>query len=113
MSALKKPSLDDRKILSEAETTADNLELAAVQRVKLIGKCAAEAFLIDKSLQNEREEARTAEQRAELHGKLSAMLYGIEATPDTGPTDSAADAVMARVLAYREIKNQIHKARDS
>lgn len=39
------------------------------------------------------------------------MLYGIEATPDTTPTDSAADAVMARVQAYREIKNQIQRAR--
>lgn len=44
---------------------------------------------------------------------LSAMLYGIEATPEATPTDSAADAVMARVQAYREIKNQIQQARDA
>jgi hypothetical protein len=68
---------------------------------------------LDKSLHDEREDARTAEQRAELHAKLSAMLYGIEATPDTTPTDSAADGVMARVMAYREIKNQIQQARDN
>jgi hypothetical protein len=113
LSALDKPSVDDRKILAEARTTTANLELAAIERVDLIGKCATEARLIDKSLHDEREDARTAEQRAELHAKLSAMLYGIEATPDTTPTDSAADGVMARVMAYREIKNQIQQARDN
>jgi hypothetical protein len=40
------------------------------------------------------------------------MLYGIEAAPETTPTDSAAEAVMARVQAYREIKNQIQQSRD-
>lgn len=112
LSALDKPSAEDRKILAEARTTAANLELAATERVELIGKCAKEAQLIDKSLRTEREDARVAEQRAELHAKLSAMLYGIEATPDTGPADSAVDAVMARVQAYREIKNQIQRARE-
>jgi hypothetical protein len=113
LSALDKPSLDDRKILAEAKTTVAKLEVAAIERVELIGKCATEARLVDKSLRDEREDARTAEQRAELHAQLSGMLYGIEATPDTAPADSAADAVMARVQAYREIKNQIQQARDS
>lgn len=111
LSALDKPTADDRKILGEAKTTIANLERAAIERVELIGKCATEAKLIDKSLAAERDDAKLAEQRAELHGKLSAMLYGIEATPDTTPTDSAVDAVMARVQAYREIKNQIQRAR--
>ncbi|OBI55678.1 hypothetical protein A5667_23260 [Mycolicibacterium fortuitum] len=112
LSALDKPSAEDRKILAEAKTTAANLEVVATERVELIGKCAKEAQLIDKSLRTEREDARVAEQRAELHAKLSAMLYGIEATPETTQQDSAVDAVMARVQAYREIKNQIQQARD-
>lgn len=112
LSALDKPRAEDRKILAEAKTTAANLEVAAIERVELIGKCAKEAQLIDKSLHTEREDARVAEQRAELHAKLSAMLYGIEATPETTQQDSAVDAVMARVQAYREIKNQIQQARD-
>ncbi|OBB39178.1 hypothetical protein A5763_27575 [Mycolicibacterium fortuitum] len=112
LSALDKPSADDRKILAEAKTTAAGLEVAAIERVELIGKCAKEAQLIDKSLRTEREDARVAEQRAELHAKLTAMLYGIEATPETTQQDSAVDAVMARVQAYREIKNQIQQARD-
>ncbi|MDZ7887695.1 MAG: hypothetical protein U5N53_34570 [Mycobacterium sp.] len=57
-----------------------------------------------KSLRTEREDAKGVEQRAELHGTLSAMLYGIEAAPDKAPTNSAVDGVMARVQAYREIE---------
>ncbi|MBP2454119.1 hypothetical protein [Mycolicibacterium lutetiense] len=112
LSALDKPSAEDRKILAEAKTTAANLELVAIERVELVGKCAKEAQLIDKSLRTEREDARVAEQRAELHAKLSGMLYGIEATPEASQQDSAVDGVMARVQAYREIKNQIQQARD-
>lgn len=52
-----------------------------------------------------------AEQRAELHGKLNAMLYGIEAAPAAAPSDSAVQAVLARVQAYRESKSQIEQAR--
>ncbi|BBZ33378.1 hypothetical protein AWB99_08300 [Mycolicibacterium confluentis] len=111
LSALDKPSADDRKILAEAKSTIASLERAAIERVGLIGKCAKEAQLIDKSLRTEREDARVAEQRAELHGKLAAMLYGIESSPPSTPIDSAVEAVMARVQAYREIKNQIQQAR--
>ncbi len=112
LSALDKPTSDDRRILAEAKTTIATLEQAAVERVELIEKCATEARLIDRSLREERKDARTAEQRAELHAKLSGLLYGIEAAPDTAPADSAADAVMARVQAYRDIKSQIQLARD-
>jgi len=112
LSSLDKPSTEDRKILAQARTTAAGLGLAAIERVELIGKCANEAQLIDKSLRAEREDARIAEQRAELHAKLSAMRYGIEATPETTQQNSTVDAVMARVQAFREIKNQIQQARD-
>lgn len=112
LSALDNPSADDRKILGEATTAARNLEQAANERVQLIGKCAKEAALVDESLRNERHDAQTAEQRAELHAKLSAMLYGVEAAPNSTVADSTADAVMARVSAYREIKNQIQRFSD-
>ena len=112
LSCLDKPGADDRKILAEAKTTAANLERAAIERVDLIHQCEIEARLVDESLQKERDDARTEEQRAELHAQLSSMLYGIEATPDTTSKGLAADAVLARVQAYREIKNQIHCARD-
>lgn len=109
LSALANPSADDRKILGEANATAQGLEKAANERVRLIGKCATEAKRVDESLDNERKEARTAEQRAQLHATLSAMLYGIESVPTTMAADSTADAVMARVQAFREIKNQIQR----
>lgn len=109
--ALDKPSADDRRIIASAQTTIAGLEKVAIDRAELIGRCAREAQLIDKSLRTEREDSKRAEQRAELHGKLSAMLYGIEAAPDGAPSNSAVDAVMARVQAYREIKQQIDKAR--
>lgn len=113
LGALDKRSADDRLILAEANTTVANLESAAIERVELIQKCASEAGLIDESLRTERADAKTAEQRAQLHAKLSAMLYGIEATPDFAPSDSAADAVMARVQAYQEIKREIIRVRDA
>jgi len=111
LSALSKPNADDRRILAEARSTIADLEDAAKQRVALISRCAVEAKHIDASLRAERQDAKVAEQRAELHAKLSAMLYGIEAAPQATPTNSAVDAVIARVQAYREIKQQIDKAR--
>lgn len=111
LSALDKPSAEDRRVLADAKITADSLERTARERSALIAKCATEARRIDESLRAERKDAKTAEQRAELHGKLSAMLYGIEATPVSSPDCSAASAVLARVQAYREIKNQIQQAR--
>ncbi|MFN8089970.1 MAG: hypothetical protein U0R81_13565 [Mycobacterium sp.] len=111
LSALDKPTADDQRVLADANTTADGLERSARERIALIAKCATEARRIDESLRNERKDAKTAEQRAELHGKLSAMLYGIEAAPVASPDCSAASAVLARVQAYREIKNQIQQAR--
>lgn len=113
LSALDRPSDDDRRILAEASDKIADLELTATERVKLILQWVKEARLIDKSLSDERKDAQTEEQRAELHAKLGAMLYGIEAAPKTVRTDSAADAVTARVQAYREIRNQIKQARGS
>jgi len=113
LSALDSPTSEDRKLLAEAEATIEQLESVARKRVELIDKCATEAKLIDESLQQERADTKTAEQRAELHAELSSMLYGIKATPDTEPLHSAAaDGVLARVQAYREIKNQLQLIRD-
>lgn len=108
LSALANPSDDDRRIIADATAAARELDAAAGERVALIEKCATEARLIDESLRQERADAKTAQQRAELHAELSGMLYGIEATPaaTAGPS-TTADAVLARVEAYREIRQQI------
>ncbi|ORB57244.1 hypothetical protein [Mycolicibacterium rhodesiae] len=110
LAVLDKPSADDKRILAEASSTIKSLERAAIERVELIEKCAEEAQFIDRSLQNERRDAKVAEQRAELHAKLSATLYGVDAAPDITPQGPEVDAVLARVAAYRDIKNQIHLA---
>ena len=111
LAGLESPNDDDRRILAEAKATIRRLEDTANRRVVLIVKCADEAQHIDDSLRREREDAKVAAQRAELHAELSAMLYGVEATPDTSSTSPAVDSVMARVQAYREIKGEIDKAR--
>ncbi|OFJ50720.1 hypothetical protein [Mycolicibacterium grossiae] len=111
LSALDKPSADDRRILAEARTTIAGLERTACERVELIAKCAREAQLVDRCLRAERTDARVAEERAQLHGQLSAMLYGVEATPTPDPADSTAEVVRTRVRAYLEIKNQIDRTR--
>ena len=107
-----RPNDDDRKIIAEAKTTIAQLERKTKERVELLERCASEAHLIDESLRREREEVRLAEKREELHGELAAMLYRIEAA-GRRPAESAADAVMARVQAYRDIKGQIERARDN
>jgi hypothetical protein len=111
LSGLDNPGADDRRILEEANTTIAELETIALKRVELIAQCATEAELIDESLRKERADARTAQQRAALHAKLSGMLYGIEATPTATSMESGVDGVMARVQAYREVKNAIKQAR--
>lgn len=110
LSTLAKPNDDDRKIIAEAKTETTTLELKTKKRVELLERGASEARLIDESLRAERDEIRLAAKRDELHGELAAMLYQIEASGAT-PGESAAEAVIARVQAYREIKGQIERAR--
>jgi hypothetical protein len=112
LTVLDNPSTDDRRVLADANVAIAKLEQAAFLRVELIKKCATEAQLIDNSLHDERQDHKTAGQREESNAKLSAMLYGIKATPDAMPTEAATDVVMVRVQAYREIKNQIQCGRD-
>ncbi len=111
LSTLDKPNDNDRKLLADAQRAAADLAATASSRITLIKQCAAEAEMVDDSLRQERDDARTAEQRAELQAKLSSMLYGIEATPTMDSVSHAADSVIARVQGYREIKNQIRLVR--
>ena len=111
LNALPKRDDADRTIIAGAKTTIAQLERRTKERVELLEKCASEARLIDESLKRERDEVKLARRREELHGELAAMLYGVEAAGAT-PAESAADVVMARVQAYREIKGAIERARD-
>jgi len=110
LAKLDNSSAEDRKILADARRAAAELEKTAIARVELIQKCAIEAERVDHTIRQEREDARTAEQRGELHAKLSSLLYGIEVEARTHSANSAADSVMARVRAYKEVNNQIQLA---
>lgn len=110
LSALTKPNEDDRTILAQAKTTTAQLERQINERVKLLEKCASGAVLIDESLRRERDEIQVAAKREELHGELAALLYLSDA-PKVTPAESAADGVIARVQAYKDIKGQIERAR--
>lgn len=110
--ALSDPTPDDRRILSDAQDAADRLESAAIRLVDLIGRCADEADLIDASLRKQHQDVENERRRAELHGDLSAMLYGVESAVDGEPSEAGADRVMARVAAYREIIAEIARVRD-
>ncbi|WP_149480497.1 hypothetical protein [Mycolicibacterium sp. P1-18] len=110
LTALPKPNSDDRKILADAKATTSRLERKADERVKLLEQCASEARHIEDSLQQERDDARLAAAREKLHGDLAAMIYGAESTAPSS-SESGADAVIARVQAYREIKGELERAR--
>ena len=85
LSSLPKPSDDDRRIIAEAKAALSHLERKTDERVKLLDRCATEADLIDDSLRKERDDAKLAAKRAELHGELAAMLFGVEAGITTQP----------------------------
>lgn len=102
---------EDNRVLGEAQDAIGELESSANRLVKLIKKCADEVGRIDVSIRKEREDAQTAEQRIELHGRLSAMLYGAETVSGDPEAESAASRILSRVEGYREIKQELADAR--
>lgn len=109
---LPEPTADDRRLLDDAVVAAQRLDLIGRERADLISRCAEEALLVDESLAQEEDRARTEEQREQLHRKLSSMLYGAESSSTEIVADSVADQILARVTGYREIKQQVARAGD-
>lgn len=108
--ALSEPTLDDRALLTDAVEAAQKLVETGQARVDLIIECAKEALLVDQSLSQEDERARTEEQREQLHRKLNSMLYGADASTVDTDNSTVADQILARVAGYREIKQQVTRA---
>lgn len=108
--ALPNLSVEDRDMVEDARRKSKRLMDQARERTKLLEKCAEKASLIDQSLRDEREESRIAERRDEVRSRMSAALYGVDATPPKPPSE-ATDKVEALASAYCEIKHVIDNQR--
>ncbi|VAZ60122.1 hypothetical protein LAUMK22_01928 [Mycobacterium kansasii] len=97
----------DKQMLKDAETAVKKLESAVRERIRVIEGCMHRAEEVDETLRLQQQRAEVAEQRDELRGQLAAMLSGVELTPESPPSESA-DAVTARVEAFRELKDSIN-----
>lgn len=110
LKAIPEHTADDRARLDDPKRSAEKLWRQANERAKLLEECAAQAHRIDESLRQDRERAWVAEQHDDVASRLDAALYGVEATPERPPSDSA-DKVIALVAAYQEIKGTLERDR--
>lgn len=93
-------------MLRDAERAVKQLRGDVKLRVQILNDCARQARQVDRTLADEREQARRAELRDEVRHRLCAELYGVKATPSDHVSD-AADAVTAHVAGFRELKGII------
>lgn len=93
-------------MVRDAERAVKQLRGDVTRRVQILNDCARQAGQVDRTLADEREQARRAGLCDEVRHRLSAELYGVEATP-SDPVSDAADAVTARVAGFREMKGVI------
>lgn len=98
----------DTKMMKDARRALNELDSSARQRVMLLSNCAEEATQIDRILRDDREKQRAALQRDEVRSRLNALLYGIELTSSSTPSDSV-DALKARVGAFHELRSLMVK----
>lgn len=110
LSMLPHRNSDDIRTLQDAERVVAERNKSIRERVDMLGKCAREAEQIDRTLREEREQARVAARRDDALSRLHGMLYGVQAAP-LGTASDAADAVTARVSAFRELKGHITEQR--
>ncbi|MBS9532210.1 hypothetical protein KIH27_01250 [Mycobacterium sp. M1] len=108
--AIPRPSDEDTSMVRDAERAVKHLRSAVKQRAQILDDCASQARHVDRTLAQEREDARLAERRDEARRQLAAELYGVEAAPPASHSD-AADAVQAYVAAFRELKGVIDEQR--
>lgn len=109
LSALPDPSSDEKELIKDAQRRVSRLEDQSRERVTLIEKCVDQAKLIDQSLHGERENARIADKRAELSGRMAATIYGIDVQPQQ-PASSTADKITGLVAAFQDVKNMTGSA---
>ncbi|OKH84601.1 hypothetical protein EB75_03530 [Mycobacterium sp. ST-F2] len=105
-SNLPDPTPSDIAMIDDARTKVKQLQSRSRSRVKALRECADKAEQIDQSLQDEREQARIAEQRDDVRSRLAAQLYGVEAAQVQEPSPSL-DKTSALAAAYIEIRGSL------
>ena len=100
------PSPDDIAMLRDAEKSVKTLRAEAKHRVKILQDCLEQARGIDRLLAAERRQQELDEQRADTRRRLAAELFRVEVRGPERESDTA-DAVAARVAAFRELKNVV------
>lgn len=108
--AIPNATADDERMHREAQRAAAQLEAAVAERVKVLHDCSLQAERVDQTLHRQREQAAITQQRDDIRGRLSAMIDGVEMTPNGAPSEST-DAVQARVAAFLELKGIIEEQR--
>ena len=100
------PSADDVVMLRDAEKTMKALRADAKGRVGIIEDCVKQAREIDRLLAEERRQQEFDKQRAAARRQLAAELHLVEVRSPARHSDTA-DAIAARVQAFRELKNVV------
>ena len=98
------PSAEDVAMLRDAEKTMKTLRTDAKSRVGTIEDCVKQAREIDRLLAEEHRQQEFDRQRAAARRQLAAELYVAEVRSPARHSDTA-DAIAARVQAFRELKN--------
>ena len=100
------PSPEDVVMLRDAEKTMKTLRTDAKSRVGIIEDCVKQAREIDRLLAKERRQQEFDKQRDAARRQLAAELHLAEVRSPARHSDTA-DAIVARVQAFRELKNVV------
>ena len=100
------PSPEDVDMLRHAAKTVKTLRTDAKSRVRIIDDCVRQAREIDRLLAEERRQQEFDKQREAARRQLAAELYVAEVRSSPSESDTA-EAIAARVQAFRELKNLI------
>jgi hypothetical protein len=98
------PSPDDVAMLRDAEKAVKTLRAEAKSRVRIIDDCVKQASEIDRLLAEERRQQEVDRQREAARRQLAAELFVAGVRTPTRDSETA-DAIAARVQAFRELKN--------
>lgn len=101
--ALPERDAADDQLIADANAAVQKLRAAVHHRLTVIEECAREATRADSILKAERDRQEKERHRDDVRGRLGAMVYGVEITPASPPSD-AVDAVKARIAAFQELK---------